>query len=77
VEAVKALKQIGYLSTEKKDFLDPTEGPDLTWKQITASLLNQQIDIFPDSLKNIALDCLGGEGKIRELNGLDQIGLVC
>uniref|UniRef100_A0A915PET4 Saccharopine dehydrogenase (NAD(+), L-glutamate-forming) n=2 Tax=Meloidogyne TaxID=189290 RepID=A0A915PET4_9BILA len=75
VEAVKALKQIGYLSTEKKDFLDPTEGPDLTWKQITASLLNQQIDIFPDSLKNIALDCLGGEGKIRELNGLDQIGL--
>jgi hypothetical protein len=71
------LKLIGYLSTEKKDFLDPSQGPDLTWKQITASLLNQQIDIFPDSLKNIALDCLGGEEKLIELNGLEQIGIVC
>ena len=35
------------------------------------------MDIFPDSLKNIALDSLGGEGKGNELNGLDQIGLVC
>jgi hypothetical protein len=69
------LKTIGYLSTEPKDFLDPMQGPDLTWKQITASLLNQQQDIFPDSLKNIVMDLLGRE-KIRELEALEEFGLV-
>ncbi|KAI3418932.1 hypothetical protein GPALN_008027 [Globodera pallida] len=74
VEAVKALKAIGYLSMERKDFLNPMQGPDMTWKQITASLLNQQPDIFPDSLMNIAAESLGKE-RTRELKALDELGL--
>lgn len=74
VEAVKALKAIGYLSMQPRDFLNPVQGPDLTWKQITASLLNQEQDIFPDSLKNIVIELLGKE-KIRELQALDELGL--
>lgn len=75
VEAVKALKAIGFLSMQPREFLDPVQGPDLSWKEITALLLNQQLDIFPDSLKNIAMELLGKE-KRRELGALDELGLV-
>jgi saccharopine dehydrogenase-like NADP-dependent oxidoreductase len=76
VGAIKALKTVGYLSREPNDFLNPVQGPDLSWKQITASLMNQQQDIFPDSLKNIVMEKLGRE-KTRELEALEEFGLVC
>jgi Holliday junction resolvasome RuvABC DNA-binding subunit len=75
VETVKALKSIGYLSTEAKDFLNPVQGPDLSWKQITAELMNQKEDIFHGSLMNLVMEKLGKE-KQRELEALEELGLV-
>uniref|UniRef100_A0A0N5A3W0 Saccharopine dehydrogenase n=1 Tax=Parastrongyloides trichosuri TaxID=131310 RepID=A0A0N5A3W0_PARTI len=70
---IKALKTLGLLDTTNKDFLDPTNGPDLTWKQVMAILLNQQPDIFPDSVKNIAKDMLRSDN--YDISVLEQLGL--
>lgn len=51
------------------------QGPDLTWKQVTAGLLNQQLDIFPDSLRRIVAEKLGEKSRSFELNALDELGL--
>lgn len=58
---------------EKKDFLSPLNGPDLTWKQVTAGLVNQQMDIFPDSLRRIVAERLGNDA--QQLRALDELGL--
>ncbi|KAK6030158.1 saccharopine dehydrogenase [Ostertagia ostertagi] len=73
VETVKALDSIGLLNTEPQDIFNPVMGPDLTWKQLMASLLNQKIDIFPDSLRNIAAERVGGSNTIgmKALQELD------
>lgn len=60
---------------DQKDFLNPMQGPDLTWKQVTAGLLDQQHDIFPDSLKRIVAEKLAGRSNASELNALDELGL--
>uniref|UniRef100_A0A7E4ULH5 Saccharopine dehydrogenase n=1 Tax=Panagrellus redivivus TaxID=6233 RepID=A0A7E4ULH5_PANRE len=73
-EAIKALKSIGLLSSEKKDFLNPVQGPDLTWKQITASLVNQQMDVFPDQLRNVVAEKLGRD-KVKEMAALNELGV--
>ncbi|KAK0398486.1 hypothetical protein QR680_002615 [Steinernema hermaphroditum] len=75
VEAIKALKAIGYLSTERKEIFNSIQGPDLTWKQLLASQLNQQMDIFPDSLRNILAERLG-RSKKAELEALQELGLL-
>lgn len=74
MEAVKALKSVGLLSADKMDILNPIQGPDLTWKQILAVMMNQQPDVFPDSLRKIVADRLG-KGKNRELAALEELGL--
>ncbi|KAI1715545.1 saccharopine dehydrogenase NADP binding domain-containing protein [Ditylenchus destructor] len=75
VEAIKALKAVGYLSVIKNDFLNPLQGPDLTWNQVMAHLMNQPTDIFPDSLKQIVVERLGGKEKIKEMQALEKLGL--
>ena len=74
VEAIKALKAVGLLSLERKDILNPMQGPDLTWKQIIAAQMNQQMDIFPDQLRNIIADAIGRD-KTKELAALEALGL--
>jgi hypothetical protein len=59
---------------EKKDYFNPIQGPDLTWKQIIAMQMNQQMDIFPDSLRKIVADALGPENT-RQLGALEELGL--
>lgn len=60
---------------EKKDFLNPMQGPDLNWKQIMAGLMNQDLDIFPDSLRYMIGDQLDSETKDLQLKALEQLGL--
>lgn len=43
-------------------------------KQLMASLLNQKLDIFPDSLRNIAAERVGGSNKIG-MTALHELGL--
>lgn len=74
VETVKALDSVGLLNTQAQDIFNPTMGPDLTWKQLMASLLNQKLDIFPDSLRNIAAERVGGSNKIG-MTALHELGL--
>uniref|UniRef100_A0A914EBA5 Saccharopine dehydrogenase (NAD(+), L-glutamate-forming) n=1 Tax=Acrobeloides nanus TaxID=290746 RepID=A0A914EBA5_9BILA len=74
VEAIEALKKVGLLSLEKKDYFNPIQGPDLTWKQIIAMQMNQQMDIFPDSLRKLVADALGPENT-RQLGALEELGL--
>ncbi|VDM51968.1 unnamed protein product [Angiostrongylus costaricensis] len=64
VEAVKALNAVGLLNTQPQEVFNPVSGPDLTWKQLMASLLNQKLDIFPDSLCNVATERVGGTNPI-------------
>ncbi|KAI6224429.1 hypothetical protein M3Y99_01399800 [Aphelenchoides fujianensis] len=75
VEAVKALKAVGLMSMEKKEIFNPMQGPDLTWKQIMALLHNQPADIFPDSLRKIVQDRLGGPDAACEMAALEELGL--
>ncbi|TMS38063.1 hypothetical protein L596_004871 [Steinernema carpocapsae] len=75
VEAIKALKSVGYLSTEHKEIFNSMQGPDLTWKQLLAAQLNQQMDIFPDSLNHILAEHLGRDKK-AELDALNELGLL-
>uniref|UniRef100_A0A0N5CDR4 Saccharopine dehydrogenase n=1 Tax=Strongyloides papillosus TaxID=174720 RepID=A0A0N5CDR4_STREA len=72
-KTIKALKTLGLLDTSDKDFLNPNNGPDLTWKQVMAILLNQQQDIFPDSIKNMAKDILSADD--YDITPLEQLGL--
>uniref|UniRef100_A0A914Z7W2 Saccharopine dehydrogenase (NAD(+), L-glutamate-forming) n=1 Tax=Panagrolaimus superbus TaxID=310955 RepID=A0A914Z7W2_9BILA len=74
VEAIKALRTVGLLSHDRKDVLNPMQGPDLTWKQITAALMNQNMDVFPDQLRNVVAEKLG-KGKKREIAALEELGL--
>ncbi|VDO46684.1 unnamed protein product [Heligmosomoides polygyrus] len=62
------------MNTQAQDIFNPTMGPDLTWKQLMASLLNQKLDIFPDSLRNIAAERVGGSNKIG-MTALHELGL--
>lgn len=73
-EAVKALKTVGLLNTERNELFNSVIGPDLTWKQIMASLMNQPADIFPDSLKNIAAEKFGKRNS-AEMSALNELGL--
>ena len=50
------------------------QGPDLTWKQIIAALMNQDMDVFPDQLRNVVAENIGRE-KIRELGALEELGM--
>lgn len=61
VEAIRALKTVGLLSVDRKEILNPMQGPDLTWKQIIAILNNQSPDIFPDSLRKMVSNRLGAD----------------
>ncbi|EPB71355.1 saccharopine dehydrogenase [Ancylostoma ceylanicum] len=74
VETVKALDAVGLLNTEPQDIFNPIMGPDLTWKQLMASLLNQKQDIFPDSLRNIAAERVGGMNS-SGMKALQELGL--
>ncbi|CAI4227869.1 unnamed protein product [Auanema sp. JU1783] len=74
VETVKALDSVGLLSTQPSEVFSSIQGPDLTWKQLMASLLNQRLDIFPDSLKNIAAEHVGKKNVIG-FNSLKELGL--
>ncbi|ETN81777.1 saccharopine dehydrogenase [Necator americanus] len=74
VETVKALDAVGLLSTEPQDVFNSVMGPDLTWKQLMAALLNQKQDIFPDSLRNIAAEKLGGVNSTG-MKALQELGL--
>ncbi|KAK6034127.1 saccharopine dehydrogenase [Cooperia oncophora] len=74
VETVKALDAVGLLDTQPKDIFNPIVGPDLTWKQLMASLLNQKVDIFPDSLRNIAAERVGSSNAIG-MRALQELGL--
>ncbi|KAJ1350331.1 hypothetical protein KIN20_006098 [Parelaphostrongylus tenuis] len=74
VETVKALDAVGLLNTQPQDFFNPVSGPDLTWKQLMACLLNQRQDIFPDSLRNIAAERVGGRNHIG-VKALSELGL--
>lgn len=51
------------------------QGPDLNWKQIMAGLMNQELDIFPDSLRHIVAEKLDKDSKALQLEALDQLGL--
>ncbi|VDO37093.1 unnamed protein product [Haemonchus placei] len=74
VETVKALDSVGLLNTEPQDVFNPVMGPDLTWKQLMASLLNKKIDIFPDSLRNVAAERVGASNTIG-MKALQDLGL--
>lgn len=74
METVKALDSVGLLSTEKSDVFNPVQGPDLTWKQLMASQLNQKMDIFPDSLRKIAAERVGQHNAIG-MKALRELGL--
>ncbi|KJH41140.1 saccharopine dehydrogenase [Dictyocaulus viviparus] len=74
VETVKALDAIGLLSTQQQEIFNPVVGPDLTWKQLMAFLLNQKLDIFPDSLRNLAADRIGAGNQIG-VRALSDLGL--
>uniref|UniRef100_A0A0K0DBU6 Saccharopine dehydrogenase n=1 Tax=Angiostrongylus cantonensis TaxID=6313 RepID=A0A0K0DBU6_ANGCA len=74
VEAVKALDAVGLLNTQPQEVFNPVSGPDLTWKQLMASLLNQKLDIFPDSLCNVATERVGGTNQIG-VKALCDLGL--
>lgn len=43
----------------------------MTWKELIASLSNQKLDIFPDSLRHIIEEKVGGKG----LSALENLGL--
>ncbi|CAD6199885.1 unnamed protein product [Caenorhabditis auriculariae] len=72
VETVKALHSVGLLSSEPTDAFTSTIGPDHTWKELMASLLNKKFDIFPDSLRNIAAEKV--ENKVG-MKSLVELGL--
>uniref|UniRef100_A0AC35U4V7 Saccharopine dehydrogenase n=1 Tax=Rhabditophanes sp. KR3021 TaxID=114890 RepID=A0AC35U4V7_9BILA len=72
-DTIKALKGLGLLDTVDKDYLNPQNGPDITWKQIMAILLNQQPDIFPDSVKHIADETI--KDLKYDIAGLENLGL--
>ncbi|CAD5225372.1 unnamed protein product [Bursaphelenchus xylophilus] len=72
VEAIRALKKVGLLSTQTHDVFNPMQGPDMTWQQIMAVMMNQQPDIFPDQLRKIVADRLGDK---REFLALEELGL--
>uniref|UniRef100_A0A8R1UD23 Saccharopine dehydrogenase (NAD(+), L-glutamate-forming) n=1 Tax=Pristionchus pacificus TaxID=54126 RepID=A0A8R1UD23_PRIPA len=78
VEAIKSLEAVGLLDATPSVLFNSSQGPDLTWarffKQLMASLLNQQTDIFPDSLRNIAAERLSGNKKIG-IKALTDLGL--
>uniref|UniRef100_A0A1I7X9Y8 AlaDh_PNT_N domain-containing protein n=1 Tax=Heterorhabditis bacteriophora TaxID=37862 RepID=A0A1I7X9Y8_HETBA len=74
VETVKALDSVGLLNSEATDVFNSVLGPDLTWKQLVASLLNQKLDIFPDSLRNIAAERVGKTNAIG-MKALNELGL--
>ncbi|PIC37692.1 hypothetical protein B9Z55_016231 [Caenorhabditis nigoni] len=71
VETVKALHSVGLLSGESTDSFTSNIGPDLTWKELVASLSNQKLDIFPDSLRHIIEEKVGEKG----LSALENLGL--
>ncbi|KHN75467.1 Alpha-aminoadipic semialdehyde synthase, mitochondrial [Toxocara canis] len=75
VEAVKALKELGLMNMEPNAIFNSATGPDLSWKQILASLLHQPTDIFAESLKKIAAEKLGKEKSI-EMNAIVELGLL-
>lgn len=72
MEAIKALKAIGYLASERKDFLNPVQGPDLSWKQITACLLNQEVGRGTNSAVEELVESLDSrQTRHRESGGLE------
>ncbi|KAI6206438.1 Alanine dehydrogenase PNT and Saccharopine dehydrogenase domain containing protein [Aphelenchoides besseyi] len=73
VEAIKGLKSAGLLSSEKHDFLSPMNGPDLTWKQLMASLHAHDTDIPTDELRRLIGARL--ETNSKGLRALDELGL--
>lgn len=60
---------------EKNEIFNSMQGPDLTWKQIVAILLNQDPDIFPDSLRKIVSDRLDPNHCAQEMTALEELGL--
>ncbi|PAV69441.1 hypothetical protein WR25_09044 isoform A [Diploscapter pachys] len=63
VETVKALHAVKLLDTKQADLFMSTIGPDLTWKELMASLCDRKSDIFPDTLKEIVADKVGKDNK--------------
>ncbi|KAI6211451.1 Alanine dehydrogenase PNT and Saccharopine dehydrogenase domain containing protein [Aphelenchoides besseyi] len=73
VEAIKGLKSAGLLSSEKRDFLSPMNGPDLTWKQLMARLHAHDTDIPTGELRRLIGARL--ETNSKGLRALDELGL--
>lgn len=72
VEAIRALKKVGLLSTQTHNIFNPVQGPDLSWLQIMAVLQNQPTDVFPDQLRKIVSDQLADK---KEFAALEELGL--
>lgn len=71
---MRALSELGLLSTQSDQLLQPNVGPDITWKEYIAQKLNRRPDIFPDSLRQVAAEHIGKEHR-REIEALDNLGL--
>lgn len=74
VETAKALDAVGLLNSNSQEVFNSKMGPDLTWKELLASLLNQPQDIFPESLHHIAAEHIGKDNK-DGLRSLVELGL--
>lgn len=73
VETVKALETVGLLNSSNIEIFNSTVGPDLTWKELMAGLLNQQQDIFPESLIHLASEKIGSENPMG-IRSLIELG---
>jgi saccharopine dehydrogenase (NADP+, L-glutamate forming) len=76
VEAVKAIKAIGYLSTEKRDFLNAKNPQQPSWRQATATLLNVPGNTSADQLKQALTQKLDFENKEAGICAVEALGLL-
>lgn len=51
------------------------QGPDLSWKQIMAGLMDQDMDIFPDSLRHLVAERLDAKNRLVQIEALERMGL--
>ncbi|GAU93379.1 hypothetical protein RvY_05331 [Ramazzottius varieornatus] len=65
------LMNLGMLQPTSHPALHP-DGPELTWRQLTAALLNQNPDNLVENLKKVVLDKMGSQ---ERLQAAEELGL--
>uniref|UniRef100_A0A915I465 Saccharopine dehydrogenase-like C-terminal domain-containing protein n=1 Tax=Romanomermis culicivorax TaxID=13658 RepID=A0A915I465_ROMCU len=76
-QAMRSFLALGLIDPQQHAAFDPDFGPNLTWKQIMALLMNMKSDIFVDTLKSRIAERFGDEHSIEyrtleDLNMLDD-----